>query len=206
MSLAERKLVEKRYNKDNKLVQLGPDAQRAILEVVRYPDGKVSALVEESPNEARKRWQHEVSPKSFHGAIIGSAKNHRNVTAYDVAIGGGQASSDPKFYAYLCAVADWRLQSNPLALKRPSITRWEDFISDFGIYWNVEPSSRKDLIQGNADYYSNGKLPACVPALRAGIPSLVVCETMQGTRSTRAPTPEPKQAVKTAGDGSKEKA
>ncbi|WP_061301691.1 T6SS effector phospholipase Tle3 domain-containing protein, partial [Janthinobacterium agaricidamnosum] len=62
----------------------------------------------ETPNEARKRWQHEVSPKSFHGAIIGNAENHRNVTAYDVAIGGGKASSDPGFYRYLCAVADWR--------------------------------------------------------------------------------------------------
>ena len=206
LSFAECKLVEERYNKDNKLVQLGPEAQRAILEVVRYPDGKVSALVEESPNEARKRWQHEVSPKSFHGAIIGSAKNHVNVTAYDVAIGGGQASSDPKFYAYLCAVADWRLQSNPYAPKRPSITRWKDFIFKFGIYWNVEPPSRKDLIIGNAKYYSTGDLPACVPALHMGLPSFVVCETMQGTRSTRAPTPDPKKAVKTAGDGSKEKA
>ena len=202
---AERKLVEERYNKDNKLVQLGPGSQRAILEVVRYPDGKVSALVQESPNEARKRWQHEVSPKSFHGAIIGSAKNHSNVTAYDVAIGGGQASSDPKFYAYLCAVADWRLQNNPLALKRRSIMRWEDFISKFGIYWDVEPSSRKDLIKGNANYYSNGDLPSCVPALHAGLPSLVVCETMQGTRSARAPTPAPRQAVKPVGDGRKEK-
>jgi hypothetical protein len=206
LPIAERKLVEERYNKDKNLVQLGSDAQRAILEVVRYPDGKVSALVQESPSEARKRWQHEVSPKSFHGAIIGSAANHRNVTAYDLAIGGGQASSDPKFYAYLCAVADWRLQGNPSAPKRPTVMRWQDFISEFGPYWNVEPPWRKDLIQGNSDYYSNGKLPACVPGLRAGLPSLVVCETMQGTRSARAPTPDSRQAVKTAGNGSKGKA
>jgi hypothetical protein len=206
LPLAEQKIVEQRYNKDKNLVQLSPEEQRKILEVVRYPDGKVSALVQESPNEARKRWQHEVSPKSFHGAIIGSAKNHANVTAYDVAIGGGQASSDPKFYAYLCAVADWRLQSNPLAPIRPTITQWDDFTSDFGIYWNVEPSSRKHLIQGNADYYSNGKLPACVPALHAGLPSLVVCETMQGTRSAQVAAHSPKQATMTTGYGSKGKA
>lgn len=204
LTLAERKVVEARYNKDKNLMHLGPEGQCAILEAARYPDGKVIALVQESPNEARKRWQHEVSPKSFHGAIIGSAKNHANVTAYDVAIGGGQASSDPKFYAYLCAVADWRLQSNPSAPKRPSILRWEDFVSKFGIYWNVEPALRKDLIQGNADYYSNGKLPACVPALHTGLPSLVVCETMQGTRT--APAPSPKQTNHPTGDGKKGKA
>ena len=56
------------------------------------------------------RWQREVSAKSFHSSIIGSAKNHSQVTAYDVAIGSGKASSDPQFYAYLCAVADWRVK------------------------------------------------------------------------------------------------
>lgn len=206
LPLAERKVVEQRYNKDKNLVSLGPDEQRAILEVVRYPDGKVSALVQESPNEARKRWQHEVSPKSFHGAIIGSARNHSNVTAYDVAIGGGQASSDPKFYAYLCAVADWRLQNNPLAPVRSSILRWKTFILDFGIYWDVEPSSRTELIKGSARYYSTGELPVCVPALHLGLPSLVVCETMQGTRTARVPPADPKQTINAAGDGKKRKA
>ncbi|WP_157808890.1 effector protein Tle3 domain-containing protein [Janthinobacterium sp. OK676] len=27
-----------------------------------------------------------------------------------MAIGSGKASSDPQFYAYLCAVADWRVK------------------------------------------------------------------------------------------------
>jgi len=85
------------------------------------------SLIQESPDEARKRWQHEVSPKSFHGSIFGSAKNHRNVTAYDLSIGGGLASSDPtKFCRSLCAVADWRLQTE-LTAKRPSILQWEFF-------------------------------------------------------------------------------
>jgi pimeloyl-ACP methyl ester carboxylesterase len=201
----ERKQVETNYNIEKNLAELGPDVQRTILEVVRYPDGKVIALVQESPNETRKRWQHEVSPKSFHGAIIGSATNHRNVTAYDVAIGGGQASSDPKFYAYLCAVADWRLQINATS-KRPGILKWGQFSAKFDVYWDAEPQSRKDLIKGNADYYSTGRLPACVPALHTGLPSLVVCESMQGTRATRTLVHDPKESVKSTGEGRKERA
>ncbi|MET3133617.1 pimeloyl-ACP methyl ester carboxylesterase [Oxalobacteraceae bacterium GrIS 1.11] len=144
----------------------------------------------ETPNEARKRWQHEVSPKSFHGAIIGSKENHRNVTAYDVAIGGGKASSDPNFYQYLCAVADWRLQSNVKAPLRPSILVWDKFLSKFGHYFSVEPAWRTAVIEGNANYYSTGLLPACVPSLRAGLPSTVICETVDGIRTVATPPPK----------------
>lgn len=181
LSQADCQRIEARYNKDNKLDQLPPEDRRKVLQATRHLNGKVFALIQESPNEARKRWQHEVSPKSFHGSIFGSAKNHRNVTAYDLAIGGGLASSDPKFYAYLCAVADWRLQMRPNAV-RPSVLQWKEFIQKFSVYWSVEKLERKELIQGNATYYSNGELPACVPALHRGLPSLVVCETVAGDR------------------------
>jgi len=181
LSQADCQRIEARYNKDNKLDQLPQEERRKVLHATRHLNGKVFALIQESPNEARKRWQHEVSPKSFHGSIFGSAKNHRNVTAYDLAIGGGLASSDPKFYAYLCAVADWRLQTDPTA-KRPSILQWKQFIEIFSKYWNVEKPERKELILGNAKYYSDGELPACVPALHAGLPGLVVCETVAGDR------------------------
>jgi hypothetical protein len=156
-------------------------------------DDKLLITRRETPNEARRRWQHGVSPKSFHGAIIGSRENHRNVTAYDVAIGGGQASSDPNFYAYLCAVADWRLQSNQFAASRKSILRWERFLANYSAYWAVEPQWRKDVIEGSADYYSTGELPACVPALHTGLPSTVVCETVTGTRTVAVP-PVPRSA------------
>lgn len=184
--------IEARHNKDNKLDQLPPEGQRKVLKALRYPNGKVFALIQESPDEARKRWQHEVSPKSFHGSIFGSAKNHRNVTAYDLSIGGGLASSDPNFYAYLCAVADWRLQTNSTA-KRPSILQWEKFSKDYRAYWSVECAERKELIEGNAVYYSKGELPACVPALHVGLPNLVVCETMSGDRVVVSP-PAPVKA------------
>ena len=178
--------IEARHNKDNKLDQLPASGQRKVLTAMRYPNGKVFALIQESPDEARKRWQHEVSPKSFHGSIFGSAKNHRNVTAYDLSIGGGLASSDPKFYAYLCAVADWRLQTESTA-QRPSILQWKEFFENYEAYWTVERAERKELIEGNAVYYSTGTLPSCVPALHAGLPRLVVCETMAGDRVVVSP-------------------
>ncbi|MDC8756675.1 effector protein Tle3 domain-containing protein [Janthinobacterium fluminis] len=159
-----------------------------------YDKGGPKLLVTryETPNEARKRWQHEVSPKSFHGAIIGNAENHRNVTAYDVAIGGGKASSDPSFYRYLCAVADWRLQKDATAPSRPSIMRWEKFIDIFSIYWDAETTRHKNIIEGSANYYSTGKIPAYVPALATGLPSTVVCETLAGRRTL--PTPSARDA------------
>ena len=189
LSATERQLVEERHNKDKQLDGLGPEGMHKVLEVVRYPDGRVQALIQESPDEARKRWQHEVSPKSFHSSIFGSAKNHCNVTAYDLSIGGGLASSDPKFYAYLCAVADWRLQFDLKATRRNSVMRWDEFCAKFSAYLNVEPPHRKQLITGNAKYYSDGILPGCVPALHAGLPSLVICETVAGDRLTVAAPP-----------------
>ncbi len=159
--------------------------------------GKLVILRFETPNEARKRWQNEVSPKSFHGAIIGNSENHRNVTAYDVAIGGGKASSDPKFYKYLCAVADWRLKKLEKGERlRPSIRSWTKFREKYEDYWDVEPPERRNIIEGNAEYYSSGNLPACVPALYTGLPSSVICETLNGQRTTSArPVPPVKQTA-----------
>ena len=168
-----------------------PGDWRKLERVARYPRGGDLLYIDplETPNQARKRWQNEVSPKSFHGAIIGNAENHRNVTAYDVAIGGGKASSDPRFYEYLCAVADWRLQGDIRNPVRPSIPRWNDFKKKFAIYLAAEPAQRQLIIKGNADYYSSGVLPAFVPALQAGLPSTVVCETINGRRTESVVTP-----------------
>lgn len=109
------------------------------------------------------------------------------MTAYDLAIGGGLASSDPQLYAYLCAVADWRLQSDEKAEWRRSIMRWPQFEKLFKVYWAVERPERKELIRGNSTYYSSGVLPACVPALQVGMPKLVICETVAGDRVTATP-------------------
>lgn len=173
--------MTEQYNKEKQLE--GADAQRTIVRAFRLQGGRVIGHVQESPNEARLRWQREVSAKSFHGGIIGNAKNHEHVTAYDVAIGGGKASSDPKFYAYLCAVADWRLKKpGRLDKRRPGILIWEDFLKDFGMYWNEEPDWRSKLIEGNANYYSSGILPAGLPLLSGPLWSVVVSELKNGTR------------------------
>ena len=153
--------------------------------------GKVLVQRAETPDESRLRWQHSNGPRSFHGAIIGGIANHRQVTAYDMAIGGGTAASDPEFYAYLCAVADWRLQQGKQT--RPSIMKWEKFLSDFNDYLKVEPPWRRELIVGNADYYSTGMLPDCVPTLMEGLPSSVVCETLERS-SFQRPPPKPAAA------------
>lgn len=187
LSPADCKRIEERYNRDRKLDKDGEDARCRVLGATRQTNGKVMAQIQESPNEARRRWQNEVSPKSFHGSIFGSVKNHQNVTAYDLAIGGGKASSDPQFYAYLCAVADWRLQSDEKAEKRSSVLRWERFERLHGAYWSAESAERKELIKGNASYYSSGNLPACIPALHFGLPKLVICETVAGDRVTARP-------------------
>lgn len=129
----------------------------------------------ETPNEARLRWQQTNVPRSFHGAIFGGKENHRNVTAYDVAIGGGKASSDPNFYKYLCEVADWRVQRNPRRQRR-SILQWAEFEANHAVYLESEPVWRRRLIDGNAEYYSTGVLPAGLPVLPEGLPADVLSE------------------------------
>lgn len=128
----------------------------------------------ETWNEARLRWQQQTVPRSFHGAIFGGQANHRNVTAYDVAIGGGKASSDPAFYKYLCTIADWRMQNDKVP-PRNGISRWENFREDYDAYISVEPPWRKQLIEGNRNYYSTGILPD-LPVLPDGLPASIVCE------------------------------
>lgn len=143
----------------------------------RY-EGKLLVHRTETPDEARLRWQQASGPRSFHGAIFGGIENHRQVTAYDMAIGGGKAVTDPLFYQYLCAVADWRLKQGKTERPRPSIMQWDVFLEIFAVYWKSEPAWRRTLITGTSKYYTTGILPACVPPLREGLPSLVVCETL----------------------------
>lgn len=162
--------------------------QCKLLRAYHWHDDKIRLTRLETPNEARLRWQHEVSAKSFHSAVFGNKANHTNVTAYDVAIGGGTASSHPLFYAYLCAVADWRLKASKST--RPSIKKWEDFVGKFALYWSKEPKWRSDLIIGNCDYYTTGRLPAFIPGLRMGLPTRVICQKI-GCEALKHVTPPP---------------
>jgi hypothetical protein len=136
----------------------------------------------ETPNEARLRWQKSNMARSFHSAIYGGRKNHSQVTAYDVAIGGGKAPTDPLFYKYLCAVADWRLKDPPIKQKlRPGMLKWSEFLQQFGDYWADERPWRKTLIENTQIYYATGTLPADLPLPPEGIPPCLVVESTAGT-------------------------
>jgi pimeloyl-ACP methyl ester carboxylesterase len=191
LSEQEVERMEATYNTEKNPDGTNPENRFIFRHAMRYPTGKVFAMVQESRDAARRRWQNEVSAKSFHSAIFGSRKNHSQVTAYDVAIGRGRASTDPNFYAYLCAVADWRLKKPAPGDKPRGITQWKDFVADFGIYLECEPQWRRELIEGNADYYSSGVLPACLPLLTGKLMDIVVSDTA-GARTTRAAAPKEK--------------
>jgi hypothetical protein len=179
----ERRRIELAYNKARNPDGTNPDNKYKILKAIRKPDGKVMAWVQESLNDARKRWQHELGEKSFHSAIFDSAANHRKVTAYDLSIGSGKASSHPKFYAYLCAMADWRLRKPVPGLPlRPGILTWDRFMDRHSAYYECEPDWRKQAIEGNADYYSHGTLPTWLPVLTGKLWDIVVSETTTGKR------------------------
>ncbi|MFC5510805.1 DUF3274 domain-containing protein [Massilia jejuensis] len=184
--------IEVAYNAEKNPNGTTEENKFTIVRAMRYPDGKVVAMVRESRDAARRRWQHEVSAKSFHSAIFDSRKNHSQVTAYDVAIGRGKASTDPNFYAYLCAVADWRLKKpeNINDKPRSGILTWDKFVKQFGIYLECEPQWRRELIEGNMKYYTDGTLPACLPLLTGKLLDIVVSETT-GTRISRT-TPKEK--------------
>ncbi|MGH8853606.1 MAG: T6SS effector phospholipase Tle3 domain-containing protein [Telluria sp.] len=187
----ERAQVETAYNKAKGRNPADPNDKFTVVRAVRQPDGKVVAVVQESPNDARKRWQHELGEKSFHSAIFDSSANHCNVTAYDIAIGSGQASSHRLFYAYLCAVADWRLKKPaPRDYIRPGILTWEKFIDKHGGYYDCEPDWRKQLIEGNVGYYSTGELPSCLPVLTGKLWDIVISETTSGRRVNQRAAPK----------------
>jgi pimeloyl-ACP methyl ester carboxylesterase len=187
--------VQKALN-DNKPVEQRCqvlDVYQCLLAKNKAQPRQLLILRTETPNEARLRWQHAVSLKSFHGAIIGSSKNHEGVTAYDLAIGQGKAVADPDFCAYLCAVADWRLKTSENSRVRPSILQWKIFLTQFHDYWEVEPEWRKKLIAGNCNYYSTGELPTDLPILPDDMPSDLISETIAGWRMTSPRPVQPKK-------------
>lgn len=187
----ERAQVEAAYNKAKGRDNANPDDKFSVVRAIRQPDGKVMAVVQESPNDARRRWQHELGEKSFHSAIFDSLTNHRYVTAYDVAIGSGQASSHRLFYAYLCAVADWRLKKPAKKdTGRKGVLNWARFMSVHGVYYECEPDWRKQLMEGNVDYYSYGVLPSGLPVLTGRLWNIVIAETTSGKRVNQPAAPK----------------
>lgn len=100
------------------------------------------------------------------------------MTAYDVAIGSGKASSDPQFYAYLCAVADWRVKiPKPGDKRRDGILLAAKFRTLYAVYLAVETPWRTEIINGNIEYYNSGNLPAGLPLLSGSLWKIVISQT-----------------------------
>ncbi len=154
--------------------------QSKVTDAMYVGDQRLRITRLETPKEARLRHQQATSARSFHGAIWGSKANHAKVTAYDIAIGRGRAVTDPGFYRYLCAVADWRLKKpDPGMPDREGILTWKKFAEAHDKYFSVETKERKVLIEGSSNYYSNGILPKCVKSI-AERPKAVIAENTEG--------------------------
>jgi len=176
LSHSDMQRLEDAYNDELNPEGTSEETRHVVVSALRQPTGKVVALIRESQESARRRWQNEFSAKSFHSAIFDSRKNHRQVTAYDLSIGRGKACTDPNFYKYLCAVADWRLKKpdETADRPRPGILTWDEFTNSFSAYLECEPLWRRELIEGNMRYYSFGELPACLPLLTGKLLDTVV--------------------------------
>jgi hypothetical protein len=182
LPVAERQKIQADYNKKKQSKPDSADDEYTVASAVRQPDGRVIATIRERPRDARLRWQQEYGEKSFHSAIFDSAENHCHVTAFDLSIGSGRATSDRMFHAYLCAVADWRIKLQELNKdhERPGIPTWNQFANKFGCYYECEPAWRKELILANAKYYGGEGLPAALPILKGSLSRIVIAETTSG--------------------------
>lgn len=144
----------------------------------------IGYLVEhdEFPDQARLRWQQSFSPKSYHSSIIGSRRNHADVTAFDIAIGCGRAVSDREFNSFLCAIADWRMRASvttELNVQKPMT--WKGFLAKFSDSYSSIRKEWKEIIEANKQYYSTGELPTNLPLVHQSLGGCLVCETTDGS-------------------------
>lgn len=140
----------------------------------------------ETPYDARLRLQGEGyrEAQSFHSAIPNNPEHSRKVLAYDVAIGAGESVDDTTFYAYLCRVADWRLDWK--ATRGEGRTQVESDIDndlpDAAVekLYLLDDGKNRNLIDATVNYRKSGKLPAIVS--NANLPSLVATQTWGGKK------------------------
>lgn len=84
-----------------------------VFSALDFEEGVVQITRGETPYEARLRLQNQTladqEALSFHSGIPANPLHSQRVLAYDLAVGAGGCVDDVEFYAYLCRVADWRL-------------------------------------------------------------------------------------------------
>ena len=147
-------------------------------------NGQVEITREESPYEARLRLQGEGSKEalSFHSSIPNNPEHSRKVLAYDIAIGAGDSVDEVTFYAYLCRVADWRLdwerEDTVITGQEDNEQLYPD--EDVMEFYLLEESKNRELIDATVAYRSSGKLPDIVG--RTPMPSLVATQTWGGRK------------------------
>lgn len=165
---------------------------------------------QETPNQARQRLMAakpgELKPISFHSAIPASAIHSRRALAYDLAIGQACSIDDETFYAYLCRVADWRLDWETIkdeAWRGSQITPTD--VPDIAVLerYQAESAENRKLIDATSLYRSNTVPPASQPTqgggflprmtLEADYPSLVVWQTLDDRENGRPPQAGPRR-------------
>lgn len=141
-------------------------------------NGKVLITRGETPYDARIRLQGEKYSEalSFHSSIPNNPEHSRQVLAYDVAIGAGESVDDATFYAYLCRVADWRLDwkakdNGGRSQADAELDAPDETLLEF--YKSEEAASRK-MIDDTVTYRKTGTLPTMVGD---NMPSLVATQT-----------------------------
>lgn len=67
-------------------------------------------------------------------------------------------------------------------MPRPGILTFDLFRNQFKLYYAIEPEWRRQLIHGNAYYYSHGILPREIPVLTGKLWDIVISETTSGKR------------------------
>ncbi|MFD4839800.1 DUF3274 domain-containing protein, partial [Achromobacter sp. NPDC058515] len=165
-------------------------------------DGVVQIMRGETPYEARLRLQNQElkdqEPLSFHSGIPANPLHSQRVLAYDVAVGAGGCVDDVEFYAYLCRVADWRLDwrrtfgsyrtereanepsETVLAIYEKELVSNRDLIIATSLYRSSEPVLYDH--QGNATTQGGGVLPKEVR--KAEKPALIVSQTRAERRAS----------------------
>jgi len=123
-------------------------------------NGQVLIVRGETPYEARIRLQNQdlkkQVPLSFHSGIPANPEHSRRVLAFDVAVGAGRSVDDLDFYAYLCRVADWRLdwKMEDQGYKDESGMGNEVLTDEVLAYYEQEDEMNRDLIDATSLYRS----------------------------------------------------
>lgn len=155
--------------------------------VIVLGNGKVNIIHSETPNEAARRWQRTDEPLSFHSAIPANPMHSQYVMAYDLAIGPTRSVMEEGFYAYLCRVADWRLDW------KKKDENWDDSggnsvanvledlpAADVLAFYNDEQLTShgfKELIDDTVNYRQTGQQPV---QMSIDMPELVASQTIGG--------------------------